>query len=241
MTHAEVRKDVAKEIHKLAEEGLGPIVVHGGGPYIKETLDKTNIAHHFVRGLRVTTPESLPIIEQVLTLLNKELSQEIGNAIGLTGRDAHVLIAKTFDEKLGLVGKITHVNASLLKRLLGVGLTPVLACIAEGTTGGILNVNADEVAGAVAGELNLPVVFLTDVLGVLDDPQDKHSLLKTLNATDIQTRVKDGRISGGMIPKVEAALGALERGASYAVIADGRDASYLRPAVQGQSGTRITL
>jgi acetylglutamate kinase len=241
MTNSETRLEVAKEIHQLALEGFEPIVVHGGGPFIKEALEKTNIAHHFVRGLRVTTPESLPIIEQVLSLLNKELSQEIGNAIGLTGRDSHVLVARVFDEKLGLVGKMTRVNPSLLKRLLGIGITPVLACIAENETqDGVLNVNADEVAGAVAGELKIPVIFLTDVVGVLDNPKDPSSVLATLSATDIQTRIKDERIAGGMIPKVEAALEALHRGAEYAVIADGRDAKTLRQAILGQSGTRIT-
>jgi acetylglutamate kinase len=241
MTDVEIRQAVAKEIYQLALEGFEPIVVHGGGPFIKEALDKTNLAHHFVRGLRVTTLESLPIIEQVLNLLNKELSQSIGNAIGLSGRDSHLLRAKTFDEKLGLVGKMTKVNPALLKRLLGVGITPVLSCIAENETGdGVLNVNADEVAGAVAGEMNLPVIFLTDVIGVLDNPKDKTSVLATLTTKDIQERIKDGRIAGGMIPKVEAALDALQRRAEYAVIADGRDAQSLRQAIQGQSGTRIS-
>ena len=85
MTDPAIRREVAKEIYQLAQEGFEPIVVHGGGPFIKTALDKTNIAHHFVRGLRVTTPESLPIIEQVLNSLNKELAQEVGNALGLSG------------------------------------------------------------------------------------------------------------------------------------------------------------
>jgi acetylglutamate kinase len=241
MTDSDIRRGMAKEIHQLALEGYEPIVVHGGGPFIKAALDKTNIAHHFVRGLRVTTPESLPIIEQVLNLLNKELAQDIGNAVGLTGRDCHLLQAKIVDEKLGLVGKITRVNPSLLKRLLGIGITPVLACIAENETlDGVLNVNADEVAGAVAGELKIPVIFLTDVSGVLNNPDDKTSVLASLTATDIQDRISDGRIAGGMIPKVEAALDALQRGAEYSVIADGRNANMLREAIVGNSGTRIT-
>lgn len=242
MTHPEVRREVAKEIHQLALEGFEPIVVHGGGPFIKAALDKTNLAHHFVRGLRVTTPESLPIIEQVLTTLNKELSQEIGNAIGLSGRDSHLLRAKTFDETLGLVGRMTGVNGALLKRLLSIAVTPVLSCLAEyeGTTG-ILNVNADEVAGAVAGELRIPVIFLTDVVGVLDNPNDPSSVLTHLSARDIQERIEDRRIAGGMIPKVEAALEAVQRGAEYAVIADGRDTGTLRQAILGQCGTKITL
>jgi acetylglutamate kinase len=240
MTDHTVRKEVAREIRFLGDEGLQPIVVHGGGPFIKAALDKAGLEHRFVRGLRVTTAESLPIVEQVLTVLNKELAQEIGSAIGLTGRDANVLQAKTFDDSLGFVGKITSVNTTLLKALLEVNVTPVLACVAENETGdNVLNVNADEVAGAVAGALEIPVIFLTDVAGVLDDPSDKTSLLKELSSGDIQTRIGDGRISGGMIPKVESALDALEQGAAYALIADGRDAATLRQAIEGQAGTRI--
>jgi acetylglutamate kinase len=241
MTDNAIRKEVAKEIHALANEGLQPVVVHGGGPFIKAALDKANLEHQFVRGLRVTTKESLPVIEQVLTMLNKELTQEIGNAVGLTGRDASVVKAKTFDDSLGLVGKIRSVHTVLLCALLEANITPVLACIAENETGdGVLNVNADEVAGAVAGALQIPVVFLTDIPGVLDDPKDKTSLLKELSQKDIETRISDGRISGGMIPKVEAALDALEQGAAYAVIADGRDAATLRQAINGQAGTKIS-
>jgi acetylglutamate kinase len=240
MTDAAVRNDVAKEIRTLADEGLQPLVVHGGGPFIKAALDKANLEHQFVRGLRVTTKESLPVIEQVLTMLNKELTQEIGNALGLTGRDAGVVKAKTFDDSLGLVGKITSVNTTLLRVLLGANITPVLACLAENETGnGVLNVNADEVAGAVAGALKIPVVFLTDIPGVLDNPSNKTSLLKTLSRTEIATRIQDGRISGGMIPKVEAALDALNQGAAYTVISDGRDAATLREAIKGTAGTRI--
>lgn len=240
MTDNSVRKEVAREIRALATEGFQPLVVHGGGPFIKAALDKAKLEHHFVRGLRVTTKESLPVIEQVLTTLNKELAQDIGNAIGLTGRDASVVKAKMFDESLGLVGKIMSVNKTFLRALLEASVTPVLACIAENETGdGVLNVNADEVAGAVAGALEIPVVFLTDIAGVLDDPNDKTSLLKELSKRDIETRIEDGRISGGMIPKVESALDALNQGAAYAVIADGRDATTLRQAINGRAGTRI--
>jgi acetylglutamate kinase len=240
MTDNKVRKEVAKEIHALADEGFQPIVVHGGGPFIKAALDKANLEHHFVRGLRVTTPESLPVIEQVLTMLNKELAQEIGEAVGLTGRDSGVVRAKPFDEALGLVGRISSINKTLLISLLNAKVTPVLACIAGNeTTNGVLNVNADEVAGAVAGALGIPVIFLTDIAGVLDEPSDKTSLLSELSQHDIQTRIADGRISGGMIPKVEAALDALNQGAAYAVIADGRDAATLRQAIEGRAGTRV--
>jgi acetylglutamate kinase len=244
MTDITIRQEVAREIRALANEGLQPIVVHGGGPFIKTALDKAGLEHHFVRGLRVTSAESLPIIEQVLTLLNKELAQEIGNAIGLTGRDAGVVQAETFDASLGLVGKITEVNKKLLTSLLSVNITPVLTCLAEDAgmnkNQGVLNVNADEVAGAIAGALEIPIIFLTDIAGVLDTPHDQGSLLAALDSSDIRQRIQDGRISGGMIPKVEAALDALNQGASYAVIADGRSAATLRQAIAGKAGTRVS-
>ena len=240
MTKLKRRRAVAREIAALARDGAQPVVVHGGGPFIRAALDKAGLEHRFIRGLRVTTAESLPVIERVLTLLSKELAQDIGSAVGLSGRDAGVVKAARFSDDLGYVGRVTEVKADILHGLLGAELTPVLACLAENERGDdVLNVNADEVAGAVAGALSAPVVFLTDTVGVLDDPADPTSLLPTLSAADTETRVRDGRIAGGMIPKVEAALGALEQGASFAVIADGRASGTLTRAAQGSGGTRI--
>ena len=240
MTDFKARRAVAGEIGALARDGLAPVVVHGGGPFIKTALDAAGLEHRFVRGLRVTSAASLPHVEAALTLLNKQLAQDIGAAVGLTGRDAHVLRAETFDATLGFVGRMTGVNAGLLEALLTAHVTPVLACLAENEAGdNVLNVNADEVAGAVAGALKAGVVFLTDVAGVLDDPGDPNSLLTTLTKSEVEQRIANGRISGGMIPKVEAALGALEQGALYAVIADGRVPEKLRAAVGGETGTRL--
>ena len=240
MTDLAARRAVAREISILAKDGLQPIVVHGGGPAIKAALDAVGLEHRFIRGLRVTSAESLPYVEQALTLLNKQLAQDIGDAVGLTGRDAGVLRAQTFDDTLHFVGRMTGVNAALLEALLAAHITPVLACLAENEAGdNVLNVNADEVAGAVAGALKAPVVFLTDVAGVLDDPHDPASLLTTLTKNEVEARIGDGRISGGMIPKVEAALAALGQGATYAVIADGRVPEKLRAAIKGKTGTRL--
>ncbi len=239
MTEPKARREVAQEIGRLAQEGLQPVVVHGGGPFIEGALEKAGLERRFVRGLRVTPEESLVIIERVLTLLNKELAQEVGRAVGLTGRDALVLLARTFDPELGRVGRMCGVAAELLELLLRGGYTPVLACLAQGEAGGLLNVNADEVAGAVAGALSCPVLFLTDVAGVLDDPAEPHSLLPELSRAEARSRIADGRIRNGMIPKVESALSALSQGARYALIADGRDAASLRRAASGQGGTRV--
>jgi acetylglutamate kinase len=234
-----LRVEVARTIRRAAGDGLEPLVVHGGGPFIQAELDRDGIAAHFVRGLRVTTKEALGPVERALTLLGKRLAQEIGEAVALTGRDGGLLIAEEFDRGLGRVGRMVSVNRSLLERLLSVRITPVIACLALDRTGEPLNVNADEVAGAVAGALATKVVFLTNVAGVLDDPADPRSLLPSLDWRNARQRIADGRISGGMIPKVEAALNALQQGATTATIADGRDPEGLRAALAGSSGTTI--
>ncbi len=241
MTDVVLRKEVAREISKLRSEGSSPIIVHGGGPFIKAALAAANIESEFIRGLRVTDEQSLPIVEQALTYLNKQLSQEIGNAIGLSGRDAGVVVAKQAQNgELGFVGEVTQVNKALLDSLLQQALIPVIACIAATEAGdGVYNVNADSVAGAVAGALQSPVIFLSDIPGVLDNPEDKTSLLSELSQKDIEERIADGRIAGGMIPKVEAAVGALEQGAAFAVIADGRKPESIREVLKANAGTRI--
>ena len=239
MTDPLIRAEVARAIGQ-ARAKYQPVVVHGGGPYIKTALELGGVSSTFVRGLRVTTAESLPIIESVLTRLGKELAQLIGNAVGLTGRDANLLVATPLGDDLGFVGQVSQVNTSLIRTLLDAGFTPVIGCLAENEAhDNVFNVNADNVAGAVAGALGTPAVFLTDVPGVLENPRDRSSLLSEVDAAGIRERINDGRISGGMIPKVESALAALEHGAQYAVIADGRDASGLTQALLGESGTRI--
>ena len=242
MTEPLLRRRVAADIAKLREPHA-PIVVHGGGPFIGEALAEAQIASTFVRGLRVTDDLSLPVIERVLTQLGKVLAQEIGGAVGLTGRDAELLIAEPLDTALGHVGKVVRVNQEVLRQLLDLPLTPVIACIARTKDSNVLpnslNVNADSVAGAVAGAFGAPVVFLSNIPGVLDQPEDPESLLDELSKQEVQTRIADGRITGGMIPKVEAALGALEQGASFAVIADGRIPGTLRRTLAGEAGTRV--
>lgn len=240
MTDSEVQTKMARSIGELARDGQEPVVVHGGGPVIAAALECSSVESHFVRGLRVTTAESLAVIEGALLKLNKRLAQQIGGAIGLSGRDNHLLVAEQLSPELGFVGRITDINTHMLKGLLGLELTPVIACLAEDEAAQtVYNVNADSVAGAVAGALASPVIFLTDVLGVLDDYRQPESLLGELSRAEIEARVNDGRIAGGMIPKVEAALTALDRGAAFAVIADGRNPTGLAAAVRGEAGTRI--
>jgi len=239
MTDAATRVAVAGELRELWRAGERPLVVHGGGPFISQALDAEGLPHRFERGLRVTSDASLAVIERVLTLLGKRLAQDIGPALGLGGRDAELLQAEVLDPALGRVGRVTRVNAAALTSLLDGGFVPVLACLACDDAGDLLNVNADEVAGAVAGALAAGAVFLTNVPGVLDDPDRADSLLPELSRADAEARIREGRIAGGMIPKVEAALAALDRGAPYAVVADGRTAPAARRALRGQGGTRL--
>ena len=239
MTDPLTRAAVARRLGELASAGTPPVVVHGGGPFINEALDAAGLEHQFVRGLRVTSAAAMTIIEQVLTVLGKRLADEIGPAVALTGRDAGLLLAQVASQELGLVGHMTGVDTLALTALRGSGLVPVVACVASDGKGGVLNVNADEVAGAVAAELGEGVCFLSNVPGVLDDATDHASLLSELTRADIESRIADGRIAGGMIPKVEAALAALGYGAPFAVIADGRDPTGVEAALAG-GGTRIS-
>lgn len=239
MADAATRAAVAGEIRALFDAGGAPVVVHGGGPFITAALDAAGLPHRFQRGLRVTTPESLEVIERVLTVLSKRLAQEIGPAVGLSGRDARLLLAEASDPSLGRVGRVTTVNAAALDALQRSGFVPVLACLALDARGELLNVNADEVAAAVAGAIGAGAVFLTDVPGVLADPSRPDSVLATLGRAEAEARIRDGRIAGGMIPKVESALHALGLGAPYAVIADGRSAAAARDALHGAGGTRL--
>lgn len=239
MKSTELRRAVAAEIAALRGASL-PVVVHGGGPFIERELAARGLVSEFRGGLRVTPPEHMDVVEMALCALNKRLSQEVGGAIGLMGRDCDVLRAEVLDPALGRVGRVTGVNADLLRTLLGAGITPVLGCVAVGPDGGALNVNADTAAGAVAGALGQGIVFLTDVDGVYRAYPDPASLAAHLTRAQVEEGLAAGWIAGGMMPKVRAALDALERGAPFATIASGMTAGVLAAAVRGEAGTRIT-
>lgn len=238
MKSAELRRAVAGEIAAL-RAGMPIVVVHGGGPIIERELAARGLASEFWGGLRVTSPEAMEVVEMALTALNKRLSQDVGCAVGLMGRDSELLVAEVLDPALGRVGHVTGVNAGLLRTLLGAGLTPVVGCVAVSTDGEALNVNADTAAGAVAGALGEPLVFLTDVDGVYRAYPDPESLAPHLTRAGAEVGIRDGWIAGGMIPKVRAALEALDAGAPFAVIASGMRAGVLAAATRGEAGTRV--
>lgn len=216
----------AADVAMLQSLGLRPVVVHGGGPQIGAMLEKMEIESRFENGLRVTDEATMGVAEMVLAgSLNKKIAAAItqsgGEAIGLTGRDGALVKAQQKDAALGLVGEPTEVRPDLLRSLLDAGITPVLAPIGYGEGGVAYNINADTMAGCVAEALQAKsLLLLTDVEGVLDGPGGK--LLPRLSVEEAGGLIASGVAVGGMIPKLETAMGAVQKGVGSAVVMDGR-------------------
>jgi acetylglutamate kinase len=228
----------AHDIVLLAQVGVDPIVVHGGGPQIGQMLDRLKIKSAFIDGLRVTDQATVEIVEMVLSgSINKQLVTAIqkagGTAIGLSGKDGNLIRAKKLERRkhdpdsniekvldLGFVGEPETIDTKVLEWLEQSNIVPVIAPIGVGAEGETYNINADTVAGAVAGAMEATrLLLLTDVPGVLDKQK---KLIPELSAGDVRRLIDDGTISGGMIPKVETCLEAVEGGCEAAVILDGR-------------------
>ncbi len=228
-------------VQDLAHHDGELVLIHGGGPRIGAELEARGFTTRFVEGLRVTPPEQMVVVEQVLTLLGKELADHLSRlgrlAVGLSGRDARLLRADPLNDDLGRVGKISAVNTSLLFALMSRHLTPVVSPVATSESGP-LNVNADDVAAAIAGCMGEPLVYLTDVPGVLADPADPESRIPLLAGDEVESLIAEGAIAGGMIPKVRAALAAIEYGSPWVTIARG-ETGVLPRLLSGRVGTRI--
>jgi len=217
----------ARDVALLKQVGIHPIVVHGGGPQINRMLDRLGVKSHFVNGLRVTDSETMEVVEMVLAgTINKQLVGAInaagGRAIGLSGKDGGLIRARKLERNgdLGFVGEPEQIDAGVLATFRQSDITPVIAPIGVGAEGETYNINADTVAGAVAAAVKARrFLLLTDVPGVLD--ADKR-LIPELSAAEARRLIADGTISGGMIPKVETCLEAVEGGVEAAVIVDGR-------------------
>jgi acetylglutamate kinase len=228
----------ATDVVLLKQVGLNPIVVHGGGPQIGAMLERLKIKSSFIDGLRVTDRETVAIVEMVLSgSINKELAASInaagGRAIGLSGKDASLIRARQIKrtkkdpdsniEKhldLGFVGEPWHVDAEVLQTLARSDIIPVIAPIGIGDNGETFNINADTAAGAVAAAVRATrLLLLTDVTGVLDKNK---KLVSELTVAEARDMIADGSISGGMIPKIETCIDAVEGGVEAAVIIDGR-------------------
>jgi acetylglutamate kinase len=217
----------AQDVVLLRQLGMNPIVVHGGGPQINRMLDRLGIKSRFVNGLRVTDAETMEVVEMVLAgTINKQLVASInavgGCAIGLCGKDGNLIRAAqvTRNGDIGFVGEPTKVDEDVLVGFERAGMIPVIAPIGEGEGGQSFNINADTVAGAVAAAAKAArFLLLTDVPGVLDAEK---KLISELSAAEARRMIADGTISGGMIPKVETCLDAVDHGVEAAVILDGR-------------------
>ncbi len=231
-------REFARDIVLLEQTAINPVVVHGGGPQIEAMLKRVGVKSQFTDGLRITDEQTLEVVEMVLAgSINKQMVGYIneagGKAIGLCGKDGNLVVARKLTrtvvdpdsdiEKivdLGFVGEPEKVNTTVLDQVLGRELIPVLAPVAAGAEGGTFNVNADTFAGAIAGALKAKrLLLLTDVAGVFDKSK---KLIKELTADEARRLIADGTISGGMIPKVETCIDALERGVEAVVILDGK-------------------
>ncbi|HEY4253483.1 MAG TPA: acetylglutamate kinase [Roseomonas sp.] len=227
-----------RDIALLEQVGVNPVVVHGGGPQINAMLKRLNVQSNFVQGLRVTDAQMVDVVEMVLAgTVNKQVAAAITRAgvtaVGISGKDGDLIrarkLTRTFRDPgsnieqvldLGFVGEPESVNPKVLQLLIGADIVPVVAPVGVGADGHTYNINADTVAGAVAGALEAErLLMLTDVPGVLD-PEKR--LIPEMTVAEVKQGIADGWISGGMIPKVETCIYAVERGVKGAVILDGR-------------------
>lgn len=230
MVDRALRTEVLKDVVLLEHVGLRPVLVHGGGPEISEMMRRLGKEPQFVEGLRVSDAETVELAQMVLTgktnpELVAELQRQGGRAIGLSGKDGGMALARRAagPPDLGFVGEVERVEPGLLQGLMGQGFIPVVAPIAAGPEGETLNINADHFAGRVAGALGASkLVVLTDVRGVLRDRADEGSLISELSAAAARELIESGAVDSGMIPKLEACLDALRAGCGRCHIIDGR-------------------
>jgi len=233
-----VPEHFAQDIVLMRQTGINPVVVHGGGPQIGAMLKRLEIKSSFVDGLRVTDQAAIDVVEMVLTgTVNKQIVSAInhagGKAVGVSGKDGQLILArkllktrtdpqtgKTETVDLGFVGEPDRINTEVLKTIVQADMVAVIAPVGAGANGETYNINADTVAGAVAGAMNADrLLLLTDVPGVMDR---NGNLIERLTATEARALIANGTISGGMIPKVETCIDAINRGVKGAVILDGR-------------------
>lgn len=221
----EAMETFARDMVLMQHVGVNPVIVHGGGPMINTMLEKLNIQSEFVNGKRVTDAATMEVVEMVLSgRVNKRIVQAIndqgGRAVGLSGKDAGLITCTPANPDLGLVGEPSEVDPAILHTLFKDDLIPVIAPLGAGRAGETFNINGDTAAGAIAAALKADrLLLLTDVDGVRDA---QGTVMTELSAQDIRDMTADGTIAGGMIPKTETALAAIEGGVRAVVILDGR-------------------
>jgi acetylglutamate kinase len=246
MTSDEAMDSFARDVVLMRQVGINPVIVHGGGPMINALLDKLEIKSDFVNGKRVTDAATMEVVEMVLSgTVNKRIVQAInkqgGRAVGLSGKDANLVVCDPADPELGLVGNPSEINPEVIRTLFENDLIPVIAPLGAGRNGETFNINGDTVAGAIAGALSADrLLLLTDVSGVNNADGD---VLTEMNSDQIREMTASGVSAGGMIPKTETALAALEEGVKAVVILDGRapNACLLELFTEHGAGSIIRL
>ncbi|MGN0812693.1 MAG: acetylglutamate kinase [Candidatus Coproplasma sp.] len=223
-----LKSSVMRDLVVLNLLGIKVVLVHGGGPEISEMVKKMGKETKFIDGLRYTDEETAEIVRMVLAgKINKTLVDLIcrngGKSIGICGQDGHIIKCVKQDERLGYVGKITNIDTTLITDLLNLGYVPVISTVGYDDEGHTYNVNADTAASAIAGALGAEsLILMTDIRGLLENKDDPDSLIKKVYVSDIPALVKQGIISGGMIPKIECCKDAIRRGVKNVFITDGR-------------------
>ncbi|SER74415.1 acetylglutamate kinase [Salisediminibacterium halotolerans] len=216
-----------------ANEAIDPLIVHGGGPHVSEMLEKLDVPTSFTDGLRVTDAETLNVAEMVLSgTVNKQLTRKLQHcgvhALGISGTDGDILSVEPLDKQaLGYVGDITCVNPALLHSLLQASWVPVISPLGSDEQHEAYNINADTAASAIAAKLDAPLIYLTDVDGVMEETEEGWFHHNVLTASASETLIDQGIIYGGMIPKVQAALTSIEKGVNEVIILNGKQPSSL--------------
>jgi len=225
MGNTKAMASFARDVVLMRQVGVNPVVIHGGGPMINEYLARLGIQSKFVRGKRVSDAATVEVVEMVLSgLINKRITQAInlqgGRAVGLSGKDASLMICEPDAPELGFVGRPVEINPGVVRQLFNAGMIPVIAPVGMGRNGETFNINGDTAAGAIAAALKADrFLLLTDVAGVKDSNGD---IVTRLTPTRIRQLIAEDVIAGGMLPKVETALAAMAGGVHAVVILDGR-------------------
>ncbi len=228
MVSEELKLQVMEDLVLLWLIGVKPVLVHGGGPEISDMLKKVGKKSEFVDGLRVTDKETAEIVQMVLAgKINKQLVNLLGefggNAVGISGIDGHLIEARVKDERLGFVGEITNVNVQPILDLIEKEYIPVVSTVGCDKVGNVYNINADTAASYIAGAMKAErLITMTDIPGILRDVNDPDSIIKRVTVKEARELFEEGVISGGMIPKVECCIEAIEKGVRRVTILDGR-------------------
>jgi len=228
MISEELREAVMGDLVLLSLIGIKVVLVHGGGPEITDMLNKVGKKTEFVNGLRVTDKETADIVLMVLGgKINKSLVNLLqnrgGRAMGLCGTDGHLIEAKPLSAELGFVGEITSINPAPILDMLDKGYIPVISTVGCDSEGNIYNINADTAAARIAGTLKAEsLISMTDIAGLMLDKNDSSTLISKINVSDVPNLMRQGVISGGMIPKIDCCVEAIRRGVNRVFIIDGR-------------------